>query len=62
MRTMNRSDYEQQAQAAMVMAIAATGADRQRWVRVALAWWHLACHATDPGLSLSSRQQELSAS
>jgi hypothetical protein len=59
MSTVNPYDCQQQAQAAMSMALAATGYDRQKWVRVALAWWHLARNAADPGRALSSGQQEL---
>jgi len=54
MMTMNPYDYEQQAQAAMSMALAATGYDRQKWVRVALAWWLLARNAADQDRALSS--------
>ena len=58
MRTMSPYNYEHQAQAAMSMALAATGYDRQKWVRVAVAWCHLARNAADHGRALSSGQQE----
>src|SRR6266568_3922961 len=57
MCTMSPYNYEQQAQAAMSMALAATGYDRQKWVRVAVAWYHLARNAADHDRALSSGQQ-----
>jgi hypothetical protein len=59
MSTMNPYDHEQQAQAAMRKALAATGDDKQKWVRIALAWWHLARIATDNDRALSSEQHGL---
>jgi anti-sigma regulatory factor (Ser/Thr protein kinase) len=52
-------DYQREAQAAMSMALAATGDDRQKWVRVAIAWQELARNVADHGLALSSGQQGL---
>jgi hypothetical protein len=57
--SMNPYDHEQQAQAAMSKALAATGDDRQKWVRVALAWWHLARCAAHHDRALSSEQHGL---
>lgn len=54
MGTMSSYNYELQAQAAMSMALAATGDDRQNWVRVAVAWHHLARNAADRDRGLSS--------
>ena len=54
MGPMNPYNYEQQAQAAMSMALAATGDERQKWVRVAVAWYHLARNAADHDRALSS--------
>jgi hypothetical protein len=60
MSAMSPYNYEQQAQAAMSMALAATGYDRQKWVRIAVAWYHLARNAADHDRWLSSGQQGLS--
>jgi hypothetical protein len=60
MSVMNPYNYERQAQAAMSMALAATGHDRQKWVRVAVAWYHLGRNAADHERALSSGQQALS--
>jgi hypothetical protein len=54
MGMMGPYNYEQQAQAAMSMALAATGDDRQKWVRVAVAWHHLARNAADHDRGLRS--------
>jgi hypothetical protein len=47
MSTMSPYNCEQQALAAMSKALTATGCDRQKWVRVAVAWYHLARNAAD---------------
>ena len=60
MSMMSLYNYERQAQAAMSMALAATGHDRQKWVRVAVAWYHLGRNAADHERVLSSGQQALS--
>jgi hypothetical protein len=52
-------DCEREAQAAMSRALAATGDERQKWVRVAIAWQHLARNVADDGRALSSGQQGL---
>jgi hypothetical protein len=52
-------DCEREAQAAMSMALAATGDERQRWVRVAIAWQQLARNVEDDGRAPSSGQQGL---
>jgi hypothetical protein len=52
-------DCEREAQAAMSMALAATGDERQKWVRVAIAWQQLARNVEDDGRAPSSGQQEL---
>jgi hypothetical protein len=52
-------DCQREAQAAMSMALAATGDDRQKWVRVAIAWQELARNVADHGRALSSGQQGL---
>jgi len=44
----------------MGKALAATGCDRQKWVRVAVAWDHLARNAADHDRGLRSGQQGLS--
>ena len=59
MSTMSPYNYEQQAQAAMSMALGATGDDRQNWVQVAVAWWYLAQNAADHDRGLSLGQQGL---
>jgi hypothetical protein len=59
MSAINPYDYQQQAEAAMSMALAATGSERQKWVQVALAWWNLSRNAADPGRALGSGQQGL---
>lgn len=41
----------------MSMALAATGDERQKWVRVAIAWQQLAGNVADDGRALSSGQQ-----
>ena len=41
------------------MALAATGDDRQKWVRVAIAWQELARNVADHGRALGSGQQGL---
>ena len=46
-------DYQREAQAAMSMALAATGDDRHEWVRVAVAWQQLARNAADHGRVLT---------
>jgi len=51
MSDMSPDDCERQAEAAMSKALAATGDDRQEWMRVAIAWLHLARNATDRGRS-----------
>jgi len=56
MSIMSPYNCEQQAQAAMSKALAATGCDRQKWVRVALAWYHLARNAADHDWALSPGQ------
>jgi hypothetical protein len=58
MSTMSPYNCERQAQAAMAKALAATGYDRQKWVRVALAWYHLARNPADHGRALSSDNQD----
>jgi anti-sigma regulatory factor (Ser/Thr protein kinase) len=58
MSTMSPYNCERQAQAAMAMALAATGYDQQKWVRVALAWYHLARNAADHGRALTSDNQD----
>jgi hypothetical protein len=63
MSIMSPYNCERQAQAAMSMALAATGCDRQRWVRVAVAWYQLARNAADHDRALrvlSSEQHALS--
>jgi hypothetical protein len=52
-------DCQREARAAMSMALAATGDDRQKWVRVAIAWQELARNVADQGRALSSGQQGL---
>jgi len=47
MGMMSPYNCERQAQVAMSKALAATGCERQRWVRVAVAWYHLARNAAD---------------
>jgi hypothetical protein len=59
MSTMSPCDYQRQAEAAMSMALATTGCDRQRWMRVAVAWSHLARNAADRRRALGSGQQGL---
>jgi hypothetical protein len=53
MSTMSPYNCERQAQAAMSMALAATGCDRQKWVRIAVAWYHLARSAPDHDRALT---------
>jgi hypothetical protein len=50
-------DCQREAQAAMSMALAATGDERQKWVRVAIAWQQLAGNVADDGRAPSSGQQ-----
>jgi hypothetical protein len=52
-------DCQREAQAAMSMALAATGDDRQKWVRIAIAWQQLARNVADHGRAPSSGQQGL---
>ena len=52
-------DCQREAQAAMSMALAETGDDRQKWVRVAVAWQQLARNVADHGRALGSEQQGL---
>ena len=52
-------DCQREAQAAMSMALAATGDDRQKWVRIAIAWQHLARNVADHDRALGSGQQGL---
>jgi hypothetical protein len=47
MGIMSPDECERQAEAAMSKALVATGEDRQKWMRVAIAWLHLARNATD---------------
>jgi len=42
-------DHQREAQAAMRIAAAATGHDRLKWVRVALAWQDLGRREGDDG-------------
>jgi phage terminase Nu1 subunit (DNA packaging protein) len=57
MSTMSPYYCERQAQAAMSMALAATGYDKQKWVRVAVAWYHLARNAADHDRALRSARR-----
>ena len=50
-------DCQREAQTAMSMALAATGNDRQNWVRVALSWQYLARNAADRGRACGSGQE-----
>jgi hypothetical protein len=50
-------DYQREAQTAMSMALAATGNDRQDWVRVALSWQYLARNAAERGRACGSVQE-----
>lgn len=38
----NYFDPEREAEAAMKLAVAVNGAERQKWIRVAMAWHELA--------------------
>jgi hypothetical protein len=51
MSDMSPDDCKRQAEAAMSKALAATGDDRQEWMRLAIAWLQLARNATDHGQS-----------
>jgi hypothetical protein len=51
-------DYQREAQTAMSMALAATGDDRQNWLRVALSWQYLARQAADHGRACGAVQEQ----
>ena len=53
----NPYDCQCEAQTAMSMALAATGNDRQNWIRVALSWQYLARNAADRGRASGSVQE-----